>query len=177
MRPKLNKVTWNVVHIDIAIDIHATVVNSSYNNDITKEEFFDSVVDAIVSNGFIPLDTIENMKKNFRSPYSESEYYTFLKVEDAKKLKLVLDARVAGHPLKEWGNHSAHDRHKHYMETEMIPELAKNKKLDTSDTQSEFIDVIEQPFESSCIVTVNGTMCSGYRDALQQVKEIVESIK
>ena len=173
MRPKLDKVKWKVIHIDIDfIEFEEQSIASSRKLDISSQQFFDNVVDHLTHAGFNPRMSIDRMKEQLKSPYSESEYYTFLKIENSNYVKVVLDIRFSQHVSKEYGNISSRDRHLHYMERVSLKKIAKELNLDLSKASPQFIDISE----TLGLVSVDGTLFNTYSEALVEVKNKIDAI-
>lgn len=178
MRPKLNKIHWKVVHI--SINIERTIiseVSAASKKSMTQEEFFNRVVDYLNANGFIPRRPIADMKKTLHSPFSESEYYTFLKSDDSSRLKVVLDIRISEHYEKEYGTHTARDRHIHYMDTVVVPAIEKeqNIKRDAS-TSIDYFNVSEHSSDFMDLIDIDGKLFNSYDDALVEMKNKIDNL-
>lgn len=91
MRKRYDRIKWNIQHIEIRLpEIQSKLAASKYR--LTKDEFIDSLVDFLIEDGYSPKLPIDLMRKRLHSPYSESESYIFLKInDDGTRLKLVLD--------------------------------------------------------------------------------------
>lgn len=176
MRPKLSKVTWKSIHISIDIDEGIESIASSSKKGITREEFLDKVINSLQEHGYIPRLPVDKMKELLKSPFSESEYYTFLKIEDNQRIKVVLDIRLSEHRLTEWGRHSAVDRHKHYMETELIPQLAEERQLDGTAAQPEMIGVTEIKAPLFDLIYIDDELFNNYSEALAEMETKIDSL-
>ena len=171
MRKRYTRIVWKTIHIDLEL-LTLTDVSSSIKKSLTKEEFFSGVIDLLANQGYFPKVPVPIMKRALKSPYSDSEYYVFLKVEDEVRLKVVLDIRLSNHPLPEYGNYTAYDRHIHHMEEEKIPDIAIELGLDSNKAQAQFTDVIEQ----LGLISINQVFYNSYTDALEGMRTIVDSL-
>lgn len=177
MRPKLNKVTWKAIHIIISIDeLEDSLVTSSTKRGISRDEFFATIFKLVQDKGYDPRMPIARMKKLLKSPYSDSEYYTFLKIENDERVKVVLDIRIADHGLKEWGNYSARDRKLHHMQNSEVPDIANETGLDVSNAEVRFHDIVENKGAMFTIINIDGDPFTGYSDALVEMKKKIEDL-
>lgn len=179
MRPKLNKVKWQAIHIDIEItETDISSVEGSRKQTMSKDEFFSSVVSYLDDNGYVPRYSIEVMKKKLKSPYSNSEYYTFLKIEDEKRIKVVLDIRMTDHfhTKSNWGKHSERERHIYHTKNFEVPDIEVEFEADGSNAQIEFTDVSEHSSSTFCLVGIDGILYTGYDDALKAMKKKIDQL-
>ena len=176
MRKRYNRITWKVVHIVIELSDSIDEIASSKKLDISRDQFFSKIIDKLVDSGYEPLMNIDRMKNRLKSPYSESEYYVFLKIEDEDRLKVVLDVRWSKHGLNEYGNFSSRQRHIHYMETEEIPDIGLEKGLDISSAEPKFIDIADSPSIDFTLIAIDGTYFSTYKDALLEVESKIDQL-
>lgn len=177
MRPKLNTVKWKVTHISITIyELLQTDLASSTKSSMSRDQFFSAVVDYLDESGYVPRMPIANMKQLFKSPYSNSEYYTFLKVEGNQYIKVVLDIRLTDHYHEDWGNYTERERHLYYMRTKVLPDLQQERGLDTSSADTEFIDVSKHDSTIFELIDVDGSLFNSYEDALVEVKQKIDAL-
>lgn len=137
-RPKFaNSTRWDVKTIYIVI--WSDQVVASEDSD-PASEFFDRTIQSLIEADYLPYLGIELMRKKFHSPRSESEYYTFLKLEDGLKVKLILDIRFSSHDQTEDVNRPpSHNRHIDWQDQVLRNDIAE-EGFDTSESELEFID-------------------------------------
>ncbi len=181
MRPKLNKIYWKVVHIAITIKMtEDEVISASSKKHLTRDEFFDRVFNYLDSKGFDPMLPIARMKTELKSPFSNSEYYTFLKVTDDKRLKVVLDIRLTDHyHINEHRDkkYTERQRHIHYMETQLGPKIIKERQLNPlSNADYNFIDVAEKECVLFDLIDIDGSLFNSYDEALVEVKHKIDDL-
>ena len=173
---QVSKNTWKTYYIGINIVDNADLVMSSKTISYTRDQFFNDVVKKLDALGYVPRLNIELMRKAFKSPYSESEYFTFIKMTDEVKIKVILDIRFAEHELKEWGNHSAVDRHLYNMEVEKAPEIAAEFGADVSKSEFEFIDVRNQKVFNNDIIEIDDKLFNNYSDAYKYMETRLDAL-
>lgn len=178
MRPKLNKVHWKVVHISIDIEqMSDSKISAASQKSMTQEEFFNQVVDYLDKNGFEPRRPIADMKKTLHSPFSESEYYTFLKTDDSLRIKVVLDIRISEHYEKEYGQHTARDRHIHYMGTVAVPAIEKERNIKRDpNTAINYFNVSEHSSDFMDLIDIDGKLFNTYDDALIEMQHKIDDL-
>lgn len=174
MRPRINITKWKVIRI--SIDIDEAVINCAKSVGISRDEFFDKTVELLQENGYIPVMSVDLMKKKFHSPFSESEYYTFIKLEDSVNIRIVLDIRMAEHQPPEYGNHSARDRHIFHMKNVTIPKVAKDLGANADDAEAEFIDVVDNDVFGTSIITIDDKVFKNYSDAFVYIKHRIQDL-
>lgn len=155
--------SWRVIHLSIVI-YRDNRIESAVTDIDTNDVFFSKMIEHLESADYLPYLSLAAMKKLFHSPYSNSEYYTFLKVDNNAKVKLVLDIRFADHHSPQYGKVSAYDRHKNFMPKGRNANV-KQDGFDTKCSQSEFYDIefYEQP---SLKIVIDGKPSYTVKDAL-----------
>lgn len=177
MRPRLNTVHWKTTHISITIlELDETDIASSTKSNMNRDQFFSDVVNYLSRLGYVPRLPVATMKQLFKSPYSDSEYYTFLKVEDNRYIKVVLDIRLTDHYHEDWGNYTEREHHLHFMRTKLLPDIQQERGLDTSSADTEFIDVSEHNSTIFELIDVDGSLFNSYEDVLAAVKQKIDAL-
>ena len=170
LRKRYNRITWKLRRINIDFIEGPSQLAAATRRSISKDKFIDQLFDFLINDGYVPRLPVAIMKKKLHSPYSESESYIFLKInEDGTRLKLVLDIRWSTHTLNEYGNYSAADRKEHYLDTQVVPEVERELGVDVSDTKSKFIDVTEQSSKIFTLIKVDDVFYNNYSEALRVI--------
>ena len=176
LRKRYNRITWKVIHIDIVMCKEALQIASSQNIDITRDEFFEGIINKLAEKEYYPRLAIPLMKKKYKSNRSDSEYYVFLKLEDDLRVKVVVDIRLSDHFSKEHGTVSSYDRHINFMKDKRLKELSDEDSLDISEAEVEYIDTDGQNVFGVNMVRVDGVMFKSYRAGLDAVKDKIEKL-
>jgi len=177
MRPRKTAVKWKTIHIEIEISEVNPNITASKQLNISKEEFLSKVAEDLKAKGYIPRESLELMKHSFKSPFSQSEYYTFLKVENESYIKVVLDLRLSDHPLNDYGNYTGRERHLYHMKTQTLPEIANEFNFNYDDnSDTEFSDVIGKESTLLTIISVDGTLFTSYLEAYDFLHKKIQEL-
>lgn len=132
---------WKIVHLDIVIHVVNDQIAASESIDNGSDYFFSQLIEHIMNADFSPYLSLEAMKQKFKSPYSPSEYYVFLRVSDDEKIKLILDIRYSNHRSIQHGRTSAHNRHIGYMKNGRRKEVNEDIGMHADEADVAFMDV------------------------------------
>lgn len=170
MRKRYNRIVWKSRSITIQFLTDQLDLAASTKKYLSKDEFINNLVQFLIEDGYSPRMPVNVMKQQMKSPYSESESYYFLKIDESGvRIKLVLDIRWSTHPLNEYGNYTGADRKLYNMNTKQIPDIGKETGLDVTDTKSKFIDVVQEKTPIFDLVKVDDQFYNNYNEALDAI--------
>lgn len=170
----MKKVTWRVINIIVEFSEDHSI-SASINLEDLRSQFFEPVVRMLEEVDYLPMLSIEVMRKMWHSPFSDSEYYTFLKWEDNRHIKVVLDVRLSDHPAPEYGNYSARERHIHDMKQRKFPDIGSEFDSEMNDTDAEYYDVMY--VESDDVdIRIDGESFDSIESALNEMQRRVNEL-
>lgn len=132
---------WNLTKIIVTIYVDSNKKVTASSSIEVLDSLFTVFVDHLADAGYLPYLSLDVMKKKFHSPRSESEYYTFLKVSNEEKVKLILDIRFAEHHQVQHGRVSPKNNHLRFMESNRA-KMSEELGFDTSEATVDFIDTV-----------------------------------